>query len=131
MQNMTNSSGAIAKFVNSQLERVRDNCPSLVAVAATLLPFADVIESIDFTDEEDVLCPVPQLRVLIDDPRNRRGSDRTVASVDADCVTIVRYENFYDMENCSFATTVSTLPELWAYLAQLPKPCHAYGRRIH
>lgn len=117
--------GVVGEFVNSNLTYWRENCPRLVTIGATLLPFADVIDSADggsYPDGE------PYILIRIRHPDNRRGRDATTASITTKRVTISQLCDMDNPEEMQTASYDCELPALWEYLRQLPRPPSTYGR---
>lgn len=120
--------GAIGEYVNSQLAVWRESCPQLVAVGATLLPFADVISA---ASGGSYGKDGPQyIRIDIRNPDHRLPGDSTCAHVTADRVHVSDFRFGADGEITHHESLDMELPCLWEYLRQLPRSPAAYGRKL-
>lgn len=113
--------GSPREFLNQSLEFVREKCPHLVVVAASMLPFKDaVIRHGILTDPEtgergllyDLKAPcVPEGFEVI---AFVSAEKVLVKQIDSDDDTVLSVHEF-------------TLPMLWEYLRSLPRGISAFG----
>ena len=115
----------IRDIVNDNLDFARDKAPHLVTVASTLLPFQDCFSRCGCCTREDDPDETMCLIYDINDPHLPSQLEEVAVISDVDVRVFTRLrENpkHVVMEN------VLTLPQLWEFLRQLPRPLSVFGK---
>ena len=108
-------------FINDNLRHCREECPNLVTVAATLLPFYHCFVSIGYCVSED------DTQTLMYKIGNsfREPEVETVAEVTTDVVNV--YERDSTDTSIVLCHYELQIEGFWEYLRQLPRHVSNYG----
>lgn len=114
----------VAKYMNGSLDFVRDRCPNLVTVAASLLPFDDAFFRNGVAGPDEVIG-----KALIYDiayPRLPEGVSM-IATVSEECVHIRQVD---DEDDEVLAVHVCSLPEFWEFLRGIPRAVGVFAQFV-
>lgn len=117
----------VRDFMNDELEFIRERCPSLVVVAASLLPFKDVCWRIGVASRDESApeaCDVVLLDVMY--PHNPPDCD-TIVEVDEEQALIKCVD---EMDGEVISVHETTLPGLWEFLRSIPRSVAGFANYI-
>ena len=108
-------------YINDNLKHCREQCPNLVTVAASLLPFYHCFASIGYCVSDD------DTQTLLYKIGNsfREPEIETVAEVTTDVVNV--YERDRDDATVVYCQYELRIEGFWEYLRQLPRHVSNYG----
>jgi|MDSV01.3.fsa_nt_gb hypothetical protein len=112
-------------FINENLRQCRENCPNLVTVAASLLPFYHCFTKTGYMINEDGTQTLSYELGTAPSSAYTPSSVRTIAEVTTSVVNI--YEQDVDDSSCIYSQYELQIEGFWEYLRQLPRHVSNYG----